>query len=115
MLRTTAEAEGEVRTLFNRFKPASNFIVLIVPRRYFCGGSYCCLSWCYRFCAVCALYMFSYFSKVLVTEWQFIDKIAAHSANDVFSWFKYLTVYLVFFPTFVFGVGIFFSPFPGRC
>ena len=34
---------------------------------------------------------------VKLTEWQPIDKIAAHSANDVFSWFKYLIVYLVFF------------------
>ena len=41
-----AEAEGEDRYLLNRFKPASNFILLIVPRRYFCGGSYCFMSWC---------------------------------------------------------------------
>ena len=26
--------------MLNRFKPASNFIFLIVPRRYFCGGSF---------------------------------------------------------------------------
>ena len=25
---------------------ASNFILLIVPRRYFCGGSYCLMSLC---------------------------------------------------------------------
>ena len=42
--KDTAEAEGEVRVLLNRFKPASNFILLIVPRRYFCGGSYCFMS-----------------------------------------------------------------------
>ena len=34
-------------------------------------------------------------------------KIAAHSAYDMFSWYKYLIVNLVF-PTSVFGVGIFF-------
>ena len=27
-------AEGEVRILLNRFKPASNFVLLIVLRRY---------------------------------------------------------------------------------
>ena len=26
-------------------KPASNFILLIVPRRYFCCGSYCFMYW----------------------------------------------------------------------
>ena len=33
-----------------------------------------------------------------------IGKIAAHSAYDLFSWYKYLNVNLVF-PTSVFGVG----------
>ena len=42
-----------------------------------------------------------------MTEWPPIGKIAAHSAYDVFSWYKYLIVNLVF-PTSVFGVGIFF-------
>ena len=42
-----------------RFKPASNFVLLIVPRRYFCGGSFCFMSWCLIFfCAVGALCMF---------------------------------------------------------
>ena len=27
------------------FKPASNFELLIVPSRYFCGGSFCFMSW----------------------------------------------------------------------
>ena len=45
--QTTAEAEDEVRYLKNRVKPASKFILLVVPRRYmyFCGGSYCFMSW----------------------------------------------------------------------
>ena len=30
----------------NRFEPASNVVLLIVPRRYFCGGSFCFMSWC---------------------------------------------------------------------
>ena len=38
-------------------KLASNVILLIVPRRYFCGGSYCFMSWCLIFCAVDALCM----------------------------------------------------------
>ena len=47
-----AEAGGEVRVRSNWFKPASNFKLLIVPMRYFCGGSYCFMSWCLNFCAV---------------------------------------------------------------
>ena len=35
-------------------------------------------------------------------------KIAAHSAYEMFSWYKCLIVSLVFFPTSVFGVEIFF-------
>ena len=42
--------------MYNRFKPASNFVLLIVPSRYFCGGSFCFMS-----CAVGALCMFSCF------------------------------------------------------
>ena len=34
----------------------------------------------------------------LVTEWPPIGKIAAHSAHNMFSWYKYLIVDL-FFPT----------------
>ena len=44
---------------------------------------------------------------VKVTEWPPIGKIAAHSAYEVFSWYKCLIVSLVF-PTLVFGVGVFF-------
>ena len=35
---------------------------------------------------------------VKVTEWPPIGKIAAHSAYEMFSWYKYLIVSLVFFP-----------------
>ena len=39
-----------------------NFVLLIVPSRYFCGGSFCFMSWCLKyFCAVGALCMFAYF------------------------------------------------------
>ena len=34
--------------------------------------------------------------------------IAAHSAYDMFSWYKYLSDILVFFPTHLYGVGISF-------
>ena len=44
----------------------------------------------------------------ILVEWPPIGKIAAHSAYDMFSWYKYLIVCLVFFPISVFGVGIFF-------
>ena len=43
---------------------------------------------------------------VKVTEWPPIGKIAAHSAYEMFIWYKYLIVSLVF-PSSVFGVGIF--------
>ena len=29
----------------NRFKPASNFVLLIVQKRYVCGGSFCFVYW----------------------------------------------------------------------
>ena len=38
------------------------------------------------------------FSSVKVTEWPPIGKISAHSAFEMFSWYKYLIVSLVFFP-----------------
>ena len=35
---------------------------LIITQIYFCGGSFCFMSWCLKiFCAVGALCMFSYF------------------------------------------------------
>ena len=57
-------------------------------------------------CAVWALCAFSYFSWARVTEWSPIWGIAAHSAYDVFSWYKYLlNVILVFYRPSVYGVG----------
>ena len=38
------------------------------------------------------------FISVMVTEWPPIGKIAVHSANEMFSWYQYLIVGLVFFP-----------------
>ena len=67
----TIEAEGE--------DPAINFIFLIVPRRYFCDGSYCFMSWCLFFVLLAPyVYMFRMMCNVLVTEWPPIGKIAAH-------------------------------------
>ena len=43
-----------------------------------------------------------------------LGKIADNSAYDMLSWYKYLTVNLVF-PTSVFGVGIFFLIVPFPC
>ena len=53
---------------------------------------------------------------VKVTEWQPIGKIAAHSAYDMFSWYKYMIVSSVF-PTSVFWSGNHFliAPFPYLC
>ena len=42
--------------IFTRFGPASNFVLLIVQRRYFCGGSFCFMSWCLRFFVLLAPY-----------------------------------------------------------
>ena len=57
--------------------------------------------------------MYVFIFLVKVTEWLPIGKLAAHAAYEMFSWYKYLIVSLVF-PTSVFGVGIFFliTPFP---
>ena len=63
--------------------------------RYFCTGSLCLML---IFCSV-STYTFSYFSKVLVTEWPHIGKIAAHSAYGVVLKHKLLIVNLVVFST----------------
>ena len=66
------------------------------------------MSWCLKKkCAVGALCMFSYFSWVRVAGWPHVGKMAAHSACDMFRGVgAWLLVW--FFPTSVFGVGIFF-------
>ena len=38
-------------------KPASNFVLLIVPSRYFCSGSFCFMSWCLKFFVLLAPYV----------------------------------------------------------
>ena len=40
-----------------RFKPASNFVLLIVPSRYFCSGSFCFMSWSLKFFVLLAPYV----------------------------------------------------------
>ena len=42
---------------------------------------------------------FHIFSKVKVTDWPPIGKIAAHSAYEMLSWYRYLIVSLFVFPT----------------
>ena len=44
------------RILF-KGKPASNFVLLIVPSRYFCSGSFCFMSWCLKFFVLLAPYV----------------------------------------------------------
>ena len=52
---------------------------------------------------------FNIFSKVQVTEWSPIGGIAAHSAYDMFSWYKYQSVIKFSFSHLsVCGVGISF-------
>ena len=50
--------------------------------------------------------MYVFIFLVKVTEWPPFGKIAAHSAYEMFLWYKYLIVGFVF-PTSVFGVRIF--------
>ena len=61
------------------------------------------------------MYVFIFFVKV--TEWPPIGKIAAHSAYDMFSWYKYLIVSCSFFSTSVFWSGNLFliAHFPDLC
>ena len=66
------------------------------------------MSWCLKFFVLLAPYAcFHILNSVKVTEWPPIGRIAAHSAYEMFSWYKYLIVGLVFSPS-VFGVGISF-------
>ena len=51
-----------------------------------------------------------------MTEWAPIGKIAAHSAYDMFSWYKYLIVGLVFSHLGFWSGNLFLiAPFPDRC
>ena len=60
-------------------------MLLIVPSRYFSGGSFCFVSWCLKFFVLLAPYVcYHIFSLVKVIEWPPIGKIAAHSAYDMF-------------------------------
>ena len=68
-----------VMAMSNRFKPASNFVLLIFPSRYFCGGSLV-----YNFFLCCWRLMYVFIFLVKVTGWPPIGKIAAHSAYDMF-------------------------------
>ena len=53
---------------------------------------------------------------VKVTEWPPIGKIAAHSAYEMFSWYKYLIVSLVFSHLgFWSGILFLIAPFPDLC
>ena len=70
-----------------RFKTASNFVLLIVPSRHLCGGSFRFMSWCLIFlCCWCLMYVFIFLVTLKVTDWPPIGKIAAHSAYEMFSW-----------------------------
>ena len=59
---------------------------------------------------------FHIFSSVKVTEWPPIGKIAAHSAYEMFSWYKYLIVSLVFSRLGFWSGNLFLiAPFPDLC
>ena len=73
----------------------------------FCGASFSFMSWC-LILLCCCRFMYVFIFLVKLTDWPPIGKIAAHSAYEMFSRYKYLIVSLVFFPLRVFGVGFFF-------
>ena len=53
---------------------------------------------------------------IFLVEWPPIGKIAAHSAYDMFSWYKYLTVNLVFSHLGFWSGNLFLiAPFPDLC
>ena len=55
-------------------------------------------------------------TELKVTEWPPIGKIAAHSANEMFSWYKYLIVSLVFSHLGFWSGSLFLiAPFPDLC
>ena len=77
---------------------------LIVPSLYFCGGSFCFMSWCLNCFVLLAPYVCS------------VGKIAAHSAYEMFSWYKYLIVSLVFSHLGFWSGSLFLiAPFPDLC
>ena len=51
------------------------------------------------------MYVFIFLVKFILLSGHVLGKIAAHPANDMFSWYKCLIVNLVF-PTSVFGEGL---------
>ena len=53
----------------NQFKSPSNYILLTVPRRYFCCGSNCFVFWSRVFVLFEPYVRFHIFSSVRVTEW----------------------------------------------
>ena len=60
--------------------------------------------------------MYVFIFLVKVTEWLPIGKIAAHSAYDMFSWYKYLIVSLVFSNLGFWSGNLFLTaPFPDLC
>ena len=62
------------------------------------------------------MYVCIFFSYVKVTEWPPIGKIAAHSAYEVFSWYKCLIVSLVFSHLGFWSGSLFLiAPFPDLC
>ena len=62
------------------------------------------------------MYVYIFFSSVKVTEWPPIGKIAAHSAYEMFSWYKYLIVSLVFSHLGFWSGSLFLiAPFPDLC
>ena len=65
-------------------------------------------------CCWCLMYVFIFLVKV--TEWPPIGKIAAHSAYEMFSWYKYLIVSLVFSHLGFWSGNLFLiAPFPDLC
>ena len=62
------------------------------------------------------MYVCIFLVKLKVTEWPPIGKIAAHSAYEMFSWYKYLIVSLVISHLGFWSGSLFLiAPFPDLC
>ena len=73
------------------------------------------MSWCLKFlCCWRLICVFIFLVKI--TEWPPIGKIAAHSAYEMFYWYQYLIVGLVFSHLGFWSGNLFLiAPFPDLC
>ena len=96
-----------------QFKPPSNFILLIVQKRYFYCGSYCFVVWIRFLCSLSPMHVFSKFGSL---SGRLLGNSCPLGLYDMISWYKHLYVILVF-PHIGLWSGNFFliAPFSDHC